>query len=109
MKKLLLIPFLLIPQLIIAQVFYPDSLKLALKTATSDSVLFKINFELEDYYEEVNVDSALSYADKSLKIARKTSRLRFYLVDDPVCCESEGPMFFLAFIAESSFSMSSST
>ena len=74
MKKLLLIPFLLIPQLIIAQVFNPDGLKLALKTATSDSVLFKINFELEDYYEEVNVDSALSYADKSLKIARKANQ-----------------------------------
>ena len=74
MKKLLLIPFLLIPQLIIAQVFNPDSLKLALKTATSDSVLFKINFELEDYYEEVNVDSALYFADQSLIIARKNNQ-----------------------------------
>jgi signal transduction histidine kinase len=74
MKKLLLFLFLFIPQLIIAQGFNPDSLKLALKTATSDSVLFKINFDLEDYYEEVNVDSALSYADKSLTIARKANQ-----------------------------------
>ena len=74
MKKLLLIFFLFIPQLIIAQGFNPDSLKLALKTAATDSAQFTINFALEDYYEEVNVDSALYYADKSLQIAERNNQ-----------------------------------
>ena len=74
MKKILIIFFSLIQLSVLAQQFNPDSLKLALKTATSDSVLFKINFELEDYYEEVNADSALYFANKSLKIARKANQ-----------------------------------
>jgi signal transduction histidine kinase len=74
MKKLFIILFLFIPQLVFAQQYNPDSQRQALKTETSDSVLFKINFNLEYYYEEVNVDSALYFVDQSLKIARKANQ-----------------------------------
>jgi two-component system NtrC family sensor kinase len=74
MKKLFIILIIFIPYLIFAQQYNPDSQRRALKTETSDSVLFKINFNLEYYYEEVNVDSALYFVDQSLKIARKANQ-----------------------------------
>ena len=48
-----------------------DSLHFALKNATDDTMRMNAYDHLRDYYQEVNWDSALSYAESELSIARK--------------------------------------
>ena len=74
MKKLFITLFLFIPQLIIARVFNPDSLKQALKTTTVDSALYNLNNALYSYYEENNVDSALYFSDRMLTVAKRSNQ-----------------------------------
>jgi two-component system, NtrC family, sensor kinase len=65
---------LLLPMLMNAQQNYSDSLKLALKEATTDSAKFSIAYDLFTHYQNDNVDSALSYIGQALVIARKNNR-----------------------------------
>jgi tetratricopeptide (TPR) repeat protein len=63
-----------LPMLMNAQQNYSDSLKLALKEATTDSAKFSIAYDLFTHYQNDNVDSALSYIGQALVIARKNNR-----------------------------------
>ena len=65
---------LLLPMLMNAQQNYSDSLKLALKEATTDSAKFSIAYDLFSHYQNDNVDSALSYIGQALVIVRKNNR-----------------------------------
>ena len=56
-----------------AQKTKPDSLKQALKIATTDSDRNNIYVELLSYYSDVNKDSALFYADKCLALAKQNN------------------------------------
>ncbi len=56
-----------------AQKTKPDSLKQALKIATTDSARNNIYVELLSYYNEVNRDSALFYAEKRLSLAKQNN------------------------------------
>ncbi|MBI1782531.1 MAG: tetratricopeptide repeat protein [Sphingobacteriales bacterium] len=70
--KILLL--LLFPLMVYAQQSYSDSLKLALKMATTDSAKFSISHDLFTHYTNDNIDSALSYIGQALLIARKNNR-----------------------------------
>ncbi len=56
-----------------AQITNPDSLKQALKIATTDSARHNACVELYFYYVEVNRDSALLYAEKRLELAKQNN------------------------------------
>lgn len=71
--KILLL--LLIPVLAQAQQSHPDSLKRNLNSANSDSVRYLRLGDLDEYYSEVNRDSALYYLDEALSIAKKNGAL----------------------------------
>ena len=70
--KILLL--LLIPALGLAQQSHLDSLKKALHAARTDSVRYLRLGDLDDYYAEINRDSALYYSDQALAIAKKNGR-----------------------------------
>ena len=65
--------FLFLPVLLMAQTqpFNLDSLQRELKNAANDSVRMNLYDELGWYYFEINRDSALSYFEKELPIAKK--------------------------------------
>ena len=65
--------FVLFPFLMNAQ-RNPDSLRQALKSTTVDSILYILNSNLADHYEEKNLDSALYFAEQSVLIAQKTNQ-----------------------------------
>jgi len=70
--KILLL--LLIPVLATAQQHLPDSTIKAFKNATNDSLRYRANRNAYDYFEEINRDSALYYADQALSLARKNNK-----------------------------------
>ncbi len=65
---------LLLPMVMNAQQSYPDSLKQALHSSTTDSAKFSIAFALCLYYSEDNLDSSLIYINQGLLAARKNNR-----------------------------------
>jgi len=70
-----LILLLLFPVLSNAQGNVPDSLrKIFFVAANNDSVLYETGNKLYDYYEEVNRDSALFYADQCVRISRGNNK-----------------------------------
>ena len=72
MKRILKIAFLVfIPFLSNAQLTLPDSVVIAHRNATNDSVRFFLNLQIAGYYFNVNQDSALKYAEEGLQIARR--------------------------------------
>jgi two-component system, NtrC family, sensor kinase len=79
--KILLL--LLIPALGMAQQSHLDSLRKALHAARTDSARYLRLGDFDDYYSEVNRDSAIYYADRALSIAKKNGRLldEAYLLD----------------------------
>ena len=48
-----------------------DSLHVALKNASNDTVRMDVYFQLELFYNEINLDSSLFYLDQSIPIAQK--------------------------------------
>ena len=68
-----ILALVLFPVLVNAQ-SSPDSLRQALKTATTDSAKWSILINLCGYYLEDNADSTLKYADQALLIARANDR-----------------------------------
>ncbi len=74
MKYLLrMVVITLFPLLVNAQQDNTDSLKQALRIATTDSARFRLNQRLSSYYWEVNKDSAAYYTDKCITLARKNN------------------------------------
>ncbi len=72
MKWICKIAFLVfIPFLSNAQLTLPDSVVIAYRNATDDSVRFFLNLQIAGYYFNVNQDSALKYAEEGLQIARR--------------------------------------
>ncbi len=71
--KILLL--LLIPALGMAQQSHLDSLKKALHAARTDSARYLRLSDINDYYAELNRDSALYYGDQALAIAKKNGQL----------------------------------
>ena len=70
--KILLL--LLIPALVHAQQHLPDSIIRALKSASNDSLRYRANIQAYLYFEEINRDSALYYANQTLLLARKNDK-----------------------------------
>jgi len=70
-KTVLLLFF---PVLSIAQEKSVDSLKSVYQSTSNDSVLYVTGRALYNYYEELNRDSALYYADQILLLARKNNK-----------------------------------
>jgi len=70
--KIILLLFL--PLVCIAQEKYVDSLKTVYGNASSDSVRYATGRGLYYYYEELNRDSALYYADQNLQLAQKNNK-----------------------------------
>jgi two-component system NtrC family sensor kinase len=70
--KILLL--LLIPVLANAQQHLPDSTLRAFKNASNDSLRYRANRFAYDYFEEINRDSALYYADQTLLLAQKNNK-----------------------------------
>jgi two-component system NtrC family sensor kinase len=70
--KILLL--LLIPVLANAQQHLPDSTLRAFKNASNDSLRYRANRLAYDYFEEINRDSALYYADQTLLLAQKNNK-----------------------------------
>ncbi|MCW3120065.1 MAG: tetratricopeptide repeat protein, partial [Chitinophagaceae bacterium] len=66
--------FLLVPAFIHAQQSVADSLRKVLNNAISDSMRYAADKELYNYYEELNRDSALYYAEQNLMLARKNNK-----------------------------------
>jgi signal transduction histidine kinase len=52
----------------------PDSIRKILQRATNDSLKYEASRALYGYYEEVNRDSALHYAEQNLLLARKNNK-----------------------------------
>ncbi len=74
MKVLTLTLFLAhISTLGFAQKTNPDSLKQALKIASTDSARYHIYGKIQSYYSEANRDSALFYADKLIALAKQNN------------------------------------
>jgi two-component system, NtrC family, sensor kinase len=82
--KILLL--LLIPALALAQRSHLDSLKKALHAAPTDSVRYLCLNDLDNYYVEVNRDSALYYLNTKLLIAQKNGRT----LDEANALDSKG-------------------
>jgi len=75
MKSFIKITLLLfLPVLSIAQEKNIDSLKAVYRDASTDSARYATGRALYYYYEELNRDSALYYADENLKLAQKNSK-----------------------------------
>ncbi|MDB5140973.1 MAG: hypothetical protein JWR12_2889, partial [Mucilaginibacter sp.] len=74
MRTLTKVLLLLLPALANAQQHLPDSTIKALKNATNDSMRYKANTEASYYFEEINRDSALYYAGRSLLLAQKNNK-----------------------------------
>ncbi|HNP24371.1 MAG TPA: ATP-binding protein [Panacibacter sp.] len=64
----------LLPALAVAQQNIPDSLRRLLLTAPNDSVTFEVERKIYTYFEEINRDSALRYAQMRHDIATKNRR-----------------------------------
>ena len=78
---------LLFPVLVNGQVNHVrDSLRQALKTATTDSAKYFISEFLGYSYKEDNADSSLKYYHQALLIARKNDRK----IDEAFCLSNEG-------------------
>src|ERR1700761_5780917 len=65
---------LLVPVLADAQQHLPDSTKKALKNAFNDSLRYQASMQAYLYFEEINRDSALYYANQTLLLARKNDK-----------------------------------
>src|SRR5262245_55431102 len=65
---------LFLPVLSIAQEKYVDNLKAVYRNASTDSVRYTTGRALYYYYEELNRDTALYYADENLKLAQKNNK-----------------------------------
>src|ERR1022692_2208737 len=77
MKKYLkILLFLLLPAFAKAQHAqkYLDSLHFALKNAANDTIRMEINGKLGWYYQEVNHDSILFYAQQALQLAKQLNQ-----------------------------------
>jgi tetratricopeptide (TPR) repeat protein len=70
--KILLI--LMIPALAVAQQHLPDSIILALKNASNDSLRYRAKMQAYFYFEETNRDSAFYYANQTLLLATKNNK-----------------------------------
>src|SRR6185369_2373292 len=74
MKRLLkILLFVIFPFLLNAQQNL-DSLKYASAHAANDSLRYHACWDLYNYYEEVNKDSAFFYADLELALAKKNNK-----------------------------------
>ena len=69
-----IISLLFLPLLSVAQEKNIDSLKTAYGDASSDSVRFATGRALYYYYEELNRDTALYYAEENLQLAQKNHK-----------------------------------
>jgi len=56
-----------------AQQFSPDRLRLALQNSPNDSVSYRLNMQLNYYFQELNRDSALFYIDQAILLAAKNN------------------------------------
>ncbi len=52
----------------------PDSLRKALQQSDVDSIIYQTTIQIYNYYEELNRDSALFYADRSVLLSRKNNK-----------------------------------
>jgi two-component system, NtrC family, sensor kinase len=74
MKRILKIAVLVfLPFLCNAQLTLPDSVVIAYRNATNDSVKFFLNRQITGYYFNTNQDSSLVYAEEGLRIARRNN------------------------------------
>jgi hypothetical protein len=76
----------LLPSLVAGQSIKPGNLRSALEIAKSDSAVFNINMALSIYYEEMNTDSSIYFADQALLIARRNNQRQ----DEAVALNSKG-------------------
>jgi signal transduction histidine kinase len=65
---------LFLPVFCTAQGNYADSLKVIYQASSNDSVRYTTGRALYYYYEELNRDSALRYADQNLSLAQKNNK-----------------------------------
>src|SRR5665647_3790388 len=83
--KILLLVFL--PLMIHAQWRdNPDSLRQALKMATTDSAKYSTTYKLSIYYQFDKTDSAFKYIDECLVIAQKNN----YKINEADCLQNKG-------------------
>jgi len=66
--------FVLLPVFSLSQESRINSLREIFFNATNDSVLYESGIYLYDYYEELNRDSAIFYADQCVQISRKNNK-----------------------------------
>ena len=65
--------FCLLPALLLAQQL-PQTLKLALQNANTDSSKFIIYFQADLYFEQINLDSANFYIEKAIELAKNNNK-----------------------------------
>src|ERR1044071_1439335 len=66
--------FVLLPVFSLSQESRINSLREIFFNATNDSVLYESGIYLYDYYEELNRDSAIFYADQCVQVSRKNNK-----------------------------------
>ena len=74
MRSYLKIILICLPLVSDAQPDLTDSLRKVFFNSKSDSVLYDAAIHLYDYYEELNRDSALFYADQCVQLSRKNNK-----------------------------------
>ena len=81
-----LILLIILPISVTAQQGNPDSLRQALKIAVTDSARFSILGDLENYYLEINRQTALFFTDQRLSIAKKNN----HTLDEALTLDRKG-------------------
>ena len=84
-KKLLIIFFTLSHLFSTAQTSSPDSLKLWLRNASSDSVKLELIDKLIEIYQNTNWDTVVVYSEKMLELGIKQN-------NDPLIAKSKGSL-----------------
>ncbi len=74
MKRYIILLFLIGCSSLMAQPLLPDSLRIAFREASDDSVKFNLSRAIYTFYEETNRDSALQYASFRYELAKKHKR-----------------------------------
>jgi hypothetical protein len=77
MKKLLLLLFSLLPQMVWAQAgksAFPDSLQRVLATTKDQLIKLKTLEKLSKYFQPVNLDKAIGYENQGMALAQELKR-----------------------------------
>ena len=75
MRNLIIILIFVISQPGFSQLSYADSLLQAVERSTNDSVRFRINFNLANYYFDRDRRKTFEYNEVALQIARENNKM----------------------------------